>query len=402
MKIVIDLNLHEAIQDFTITAPAGVYDFKSEDTIDWWIYFVRAGIVQDMGAGFALKFGMIKTGDASLTLLAYQTASSHQTDSDGNVYYLMQVNFNTSQMASAISGQTQLPCTIEIRYQTSDNQIIHSLNISALVFPTIIAETGVTPPGVSTGYPDASTIELLVHKNAASGYAGLDASSHIYPAQLGGVAELVANKDVASGYAGLDAGTLIHPAEIPIDNSTIVVTSGKLTAPFVGGDMKKSVYDTNNDGIVDHAALADTATNATNANTAATLAKATAVGALSTVWGQDASGNQNLYAAPTTFTPKPDSMSVHLEAPTVKNYYLDCAAPCAYTITGFYAVCVSGSASISLLQNGTTISGSALSATSSISSVSLSVAVVQNDKIQLAVTATSTCVDLAISVRLQK
>ena len=36
------------------------------------------------------------------------------------------------------------------------------------------------------------------------------------------------------------------------------------------GDMLKSVYDTNNDGIVDHAALADTATTATSATSAAT------------------------------------------------------------------------------------------------------------------------------------
>jgi len=298
MKVVIDLDLHAAIQDFAIQSPAGAYDFKSQDTIDFWIYFVKSGIVQDMGAGFALKFGMIKTGDAANTLLAYQTASSRLTDVNSNVYYLMQVNFNTTQMASAISGQTSIGCTIEIRYQTSDAEIIHSLNIPAVVFATIIAETGVTPPGVSTGYPDASTIELLIHKNAASGYAGLDSASHIFPSQLGGVAELVANKNVASGYAGLDSNILVPVAEIPIDNSTIVVSGGKIAAPFVGGDMKKSVYDTTNDGIVDHAALADTATNANNATTASGLSTVTGLGALSTVWGQDASGKQGLFAAP--------------------------------------------------------------------------------------------------------
>ena len=47
MKLVIDLDLHEAIQDFAIRAPANVYDFKSQDTIDWLVYFVRSGIVQD-------------------------------------------------------------------------------------------------------------------------------------------------------------------------------------------------------------------------------------------------------------------------------------------------------------------------------------------------------------------
>jgi hypothetical protein len=184
MKTVVDLDLHEAIQDFGNRSPAPTYEFKSQDTIDFWIYFVRDGIPQDLGAGFAIKFGMIKTGDATNTLLAYQTVSSHQIDSDQNVYYLMQVNFNTSQMASAITGQTSLSGTAEIRYQDPDGEIIHSLNISTLVFPTILVETGVTPPGVSTGYPDASTIELLVHKNQPSGYVGLNASSKLTGAQI--------------------------------------------------------------------------------------------------------------------------------------------------------------------------------------------------------------------------
>src|SRR5215475_3036715 len=176
MKLVIDLDQHAAIQDFAVGAPAVIFDFKSQDTIYWMIYFVRSGIVQDLGAGMAIKYGMIATGDVTDTILAYQAAFTYLTDPVGNVYYNCQVVYNTSQMASAISGKTQLPCTAEIRYQTADNEIIHSLNISCLVFPTILVETGVTPPGVSTGYPDASTLELLVHKNVASGYAGLNAS----------------------------------------------------------------------------------------------------------------------------------------------------------------------------------------------------------------------------------
>jgi len=184
MKVVIDLDQHQAIQDFGVAAPAGPYQWKSQDTIDWMIYFVRGGIVQDLGAGLALKYGCIVTGDATDTILAYQTAFTYQTDSNGNIYYLGQVVYNTSQMASAISGKSSINCTSEIRYQTSDNEIIHSLNISSTVFATILVETGVTPPGVSTGYPDASTIELLVHKNVASGYAGLNASAKLSGAQI--------------------------------------------------------------------------------------------------------------------------------------------------------------------------------------------------------------------------
>jgi hypothetical protein len=410
MKIVIDLDLHQAVQDFTITQPAGIYDFKSQDTIDFWIYFVRVGVVQDMGAGFALKFGMIATGDTSATLLAYQTASSHQTDSDGNVYYLMQVNFNTSQMASAISGKTSLPCTAEIRYQTSDSEIIHSLNISSLVYPTILVETGVTPPGVSTGYPDASTIELLVHKNAASGYAGLDSSSHIYVSQLGGVAELVARKDQPSGYPSLDANTLIPAAEIPIDGTTIIASGSplKISAPLSAGDMQKSTYDTNNDGIVDHAALADTATNATNATTAATLSQATSAGALSTVWGKDAAGNQKLFVAPGSVTLPPDVISGIIAAPINKAYTYEIYSPSNYKITDINAGTTTGTCTIALLQNGGAVAGTTLNVTPSSPSSfppalhGLNIAVNAGDTWQLVVSAASSPVDLAFSIIIQK
>lgn len=224
MKLVIDLDQHAAIQDFAIGAPASVYDFKSQDTIDWMIYFVRGGVVQDLGSGMAIKYGMIVTGDATNTLLAYQTAFTYLTDPAGNVYYNCQVVYNTSQMASAISGKSQLTCTSEVRYQTSDNEIIHSLNISCLVFPTILVETGVTPPGVSTGYPDASTIELLVHKNAVNGYAGLDAQG-----DLTGSIIPVDNQTIAVNSAGDIASAAILATTAanfttPAANVTVTVT----------------------------------------------------------------------------------------------------------------------------------------------------------------------------------
>jgi len=55
------------------------------------------------------------------------------------------------------------------------------------------APTTVIPTGTSVGlasqiavgtYPDPSTIELLVHKDVAGGYAGLNGSSQLYPAQI--------------------------------------------------------------------------------------------------------------------------------------------------------------------------------------------------------------------------
>ena len=237
MNVVIDLDLHEAIQSFTNRAPAGVYDCKSQDTIDFQIYFVKSGVVQDLGAGMALKFGLIATGDTTDTILAYQTTFSYQTDSSGNIYYLGQVVFNTAQMATAITGKTQLPCTAEIRYQTSDNEIIHSLNISFLVFPTILVETGVTPPNVSTGYPDASTIELLVHKNVASGYAGLDAQGDItgsvIPVDNQTIVVNSAGDIAAASILAITAANFTTPAANATVSVTFVSTSSLVAGQYV-------------------------------------------------------------------------------------------------------------------------------------------------------------------------
>lgn len=230
MKLVIDLDEHEAIQDFGVRSAAPTFEFKSQDTIDWDIYFVQGGIVQDLGSSLALKYGMIQTGDTTDTMLAYQTTSTYSTDSEGNVFYLVQVNYNTSQMASAISGKTSLPCTSEIRYQTSGAEIIHSLDVGCLVFETILVETGVTPPDVGTGYPDASAIELLVHKDVASGYAGLNGSAQLFGAQI-----------------PVDGQTVVINGSSQIASASILaLTSANWTTPASGVNVTVTVNSTTN------------------------------------------------------------------------------------------------------------------------------------------------------------
>lgn len=70
---------------------------------------------------------------------------------------------------------------------------------------------------------------------------------------LGFTPENVANKGKANGYAGLDASSKVPLAQIPNE----VVTQDKLGAAGYG-DMVKSVYDADNDGVVDRAKTADT------------------------------------------------------------------------------------------------------------------------------------------------
>ena len=188
---------------------------------------------------------------------------------------------------------------------------------------------GIAPVNVLAAYPDPSIIEVTTHKNQPNGYPGLDGSGHLPVAALpttGGF-ELQANKDAASGYAGLDATTKLKAAEFPIDNATLTfvagllgvaidnhtlqMVSGKLVALPGSGDMTKAVYDTNNDGIVDHAALADTATQATSANSALSAASATkTTGIGAGVWTQDGSGNQSWQPSVSNLTDAETSIGV--------------------------------------------------------------------------------------------
>jgi hypothetical protein len=230
MKVVIDLDLHEAIADFTIRSAASTYEFKSQDTVEWMIYFVRGGLVQDLGPSMALKYGMIATGDTSNTLLGYQATFNYLTDSDGNVYYAGLANYNNSAMASAISGKSQLPCTSEIRFQDPDNEIIHSLDISCLVFQTILVETGAVPPPPAPTYPDPSTLVLksTIHQ--------------------------------PNGVAGLDSGGFLFTSQIPVDGTTVVIssagkiasgsilaaTSANFTTPASGGTVSVAFVSTTN------------------------------------------------------------------------------------------------------------------------------------------------------------
>lgn len=230
MKVVIDIDSHEAIQDFGNRSPVGAYQFKSQDTVELEIYFVQGGVVQDFGSGFALKFGMIETGDPARTLLAYQTSFTYSTDAAGNVYYSGLINFNTAQMATAIGTSSSIPGTAEIRYQDSLSEIIHSINIPTIVYATILVETGVTPPGVSTGYPDASAIELLVHKNAVNGYAGLDAQG-----------------DLTASIIPVDTQTIVVNANGDIASAAILATtSANFTTPAANATVTVSFLSTSN------------------------------------------------------------------------------------------------------------------------------------------------------------
>jgi hypothetical protein len=91
---------------------------------------------------------------------------------------------------------------------------------------------------------DNTTIQIVTSKLScvALAWTAITGKPATFPPDS--TAELVARKGAVNGYAGLDASGKVPVAQLP---------------PFGTGDMTKAVYDTNNDSIVDHAALADAA-----------------------------------------------------------------------------------------------------------------------------------------------
>jgi hypothetical protein len=291
MKMFIDLDLRQVVSGPGDRTPLPVVQASSQDTLEIDAYYVQGGSIVDAGAGVALRFGLFKTGTNTPALavvplifalwdntVAYNigdqvtrtginyiciTANTgndpattpadwsalppstwvRKQDSANNYFWQGFLILNTTQMA-ADATTNPLLCTGEFRYQLSDGEIVHSIYVPFSIFPALVTETGVSPVTVQNTYPDASTIELIVHKGAPSGYAPLDGGSRVPLLNLPANTEFQSNKDVAGGYAGLDSTGKLLASEFNIDHSTLVfdATTGQLEAPIdrktivIGGD----------------------------------------------------------------------------------------------------------------------------------------------------------------------
>ncbi len=264
MQLFVDIDLRKSIVSPGDRSAAATIVCSSQDTLELDVYFCQAGAIIDVGAGAALRFGIFASSALTVALAlipaifptwssvtAYTAgqvvslsgvnyvcilSNTNQTppnatywlvipgltwarqgpDANGNYFWRGLLYCNTTQMAAAIGVLTTLPCQSEFRYQLSDGEVVHSIYLAFSVFPALLTEqstyTIIIPP---PGYPDASTIELLAHK------------------------------DQPSGYVGLSAGSKMPAAEVPIDGTTIVVASSQLHVPIdnstlqiVGGQLK--------------------------------------------------------------------------------------------------------------------------------------------------------------------
>jgi hypothetical protein len=98
-----------------------------------------------------------------------------------------------------------------------------------------------------------------------------------------------------------------------------------------------------------------------------------------------------------------ENLGCHIETPTAKSYTLDLAASSAYTITAIKCITSSGTCTLALVRNGSNVTGAgSIAVSSTISSTTLSQAVVANDKIQITLSSLSSPADLQVTMYIQR
>ncbi len=105
MNLYINLSSRAAIADIGNSSPAPTQNIKSSDTAVLNVYFVLGGVVQDLGSGTALRFGLIAGNDPVVPLLVYDTTFNRMTDANGNVFYQGFPVFNNA----TLLGRNSLP-----------------------------------------------------------------------------------------------------------------------------------------------------------------------------------------------------------------------------------------------------------------------------------------------------
>src|SRR5258705_9556446 len=269
MVIIIDLDLQQAVQSFGSKQAAPPITVKNQDTPTLSIYFAKGNVNYDLGTSPGIRFGVFGTGPNAL--VAY-SSFSRILDAQSRATYVGYPSFNTVQMAAAIGTQVSIHGIGETRYQTSFGTLARTLDISFTVERSLLSETILdttiaaftTPPlnanvtvrinntgWLSTGLnlaigAGAGAYQVVSINNATDfvaenmGGAGNAAVGTVIPSGTNvGIAatnviqtypdasllELITRKGVASGYAGLNPSAKLIAASIPVDGTTINLSS---------------------------------------------------------------------------------------------------------------------------------------------------------------------------------
>jgi hypothetical protein len=205
-----DINARQIIQAPGTLAPAGAETWIYGDNYNLAIYLVASGFLQTIGVNDTLNVMLFQPGgtlpEQELAIVSVPTV---KTDLTGNTYYLINVNLQTVPLAALVQTPNK-PASCNFHY--------------------------VFNPADGERFSSSADVPITVNPDPTQGASGASPVPPGYPTNPN-VFERVANRGIASGYATLDASGYVPVAQIP--PSTL------------GGDMLKSVYDKDNNGLVD-------------------------------------------------------------------------------------------------------------------------------------------------------
>jgi hypothetical protein len=238
-----DTNLRTLIQSPGNQAPASPQTWVYGDNYNLQVYVVQAG-----------QFLPILASD-TLTALLYQPAvnlpeqqlaiigtPAHATDANGNAYFSLNINLATTQLAALVQSPNKAAvCQFHFVFNPTDQErFSESADVQTTVNPDPTqGATGGTP--APAGYPsNPNVFELVANKNQASGYAGLDANSHLNPNQVPTDTTLHVSSGllgVVSGGAGGNPWVVSIPASftIPAVDATVAVTLAAAVPDLIAG-----------------------------------------------------------------------------------------------------------------------------------------------------------------------
>lgn len=274
MNLIIDLDEHQVITDFTNSNPVNPISIKSQDTPLFAVYFVQRGVNYDLGSAPGIRFGLFQPGNPNP--LVQCSSFVRALDFSQRVCYRGYPNFNTTALAGAIGINTTLACLGEFRYQTTGGTIARTADVTFNVNRVLLSETiidnttaaFITPAvGSTVSIAISSTTwlksGLIVSIGAGAGnytVTSITDATHFVAQNNGGtgnaapgtsipvgttvgiapatiistypdpsVIEITPHKGAANGYAGLDANTLLLATQVPVDGQTIsALPNGKI------------------------------------------------------------------------------------------------------------------------------------------------------------------------------
>jgi len=225
-----DINNRLIIQAPGTLAPAGAETWVYGDNYNLAIYLVANGIFQAIGANDTLSVMLFQPGgtlpEQELAIVSTPTVN---TDPSGYNYYLINVNLETTPLASLVQTPNKPAlCNFHYTFNPADGErFSSSADISITVNPDPTQDaSGATP--IPPGYPtNPNVFEQIVHKNQANGYPGLDPNTHLNPNQIPTDTTLTVAAGKLSVIGGGGGG---NPYVAVITNSFAIPAEGANTA----------------------------------------------------------------------------------------------------------------------------------------------------------------------------